>query len=94
MNSQQAEEVIKEYLKNLYCFTLRKTANLQDAEDLTQEITLKLYNSLLKSDVHNINAFVWTVAHNTLANYYRGKAKRSIGIPIYDLEDILSYAIK
>jgi len=89
MNSQQAEKTVTEYLKKLYGFALGKTANLQDAEDLTQEITLKLYNALLVRDIDNINAFVWCVAHNTLANYYRSKAKRSIGIPIHHLEDIL-----
>lgn len=72
-----------------YGFALGKTASLQDAEDLTQEIILKLYSSLFVRDIDNINAFVWSVAHNTLVNYYRSKAKRSFGIPINDLEDIL-----
>ena len=56
MNSQQAEKTVTEYLKKLYGFCIRKTANLQDAEDLTQEITLKLYNALLVRDIDNINA--------------------------------------
>lgn len=90
MKSHQAEKTVTEYLKKVYGFALGKTASLQDAEDLTQEIALKLYSSLLVRDVDNMNAFVWTVAHNTLANYYRSKAKRSIGIPIIAMEDILS----
>lgn len=89
MNSQQAEKIVTEYLKKIYGFALGKTANLQDAEDLAQEITLKLYSSLLKRDVDNMDAFVWRIAHNTLANYYRSKARRSIGIPIHELYDTL-----
>lgn len=89
MNSQQAEKTVEGYLKKIYGFALVKTANVQDAEDLTQEIALKLYGSLLVREIDNINAYVWRVAHNTLANYYRSKAKRSIGIPINALEDIL-----
>ncbi len=89
MNSQQAEITVTEYLKKLYGFALGKTANQQDAEDLAQEITLKLYSSLLKRDVDNMDAFVWRIAHNTLANYYRSKARRSIGIPIHELYETL-----
>ncbi|MDF2586929.1 MAG: hypothetical protein K0S41_770 [Anaerocolumna sp.] len=90
MNTQQAEKIVTEYVKKIYGFALKKTVNLQDAEDLAQDITLKLYSSLLIKDVDNINAFVWCIAHNTLVNYYRGKAKRSVGIPFSELEDMLS----
>lgn len=89
MNLQQAEQTVTEYLKKLYGFALKHTANLQDAEDLAQEITLKLYRSLLVKDIENVNAFVWCVAHNTLVNYYRSKARNSVGVPITELEDIL-----
>lgn len=89
MNLLQSEQIVTQYLKKLYGFALKNTANLQDAEDLAQEITLKLYRTLLVRDIDNVNAFVWCVAHNTLANYYRSKARRSIGISINDLEDIL-----
>lgn len=90
MNLHQIEQIITEYLKKLYVFALRKTANLQDAEDLTQEIALKLYSSLPVSDIDNVNAFIWRVAHNALVNYYRGKARCSVGICIDEFDDIPS----
>lgn len=89
MNTKQAEQTVTEYLKKLYGFALKKTANLQDAEDLTQEIALKIYNTLLVSEIDNISAFVWRVSHNTLANYYRGKTRSGIGICIDELSEIL-----
>lgn len=47
------------YLKPLYGFTLKKTGNLQDAEDLAQEICLKLYKALLvKDDIESMDKFV------------------------------------
>lgn len=89
MNREQAGQVINEYVKKLYGFALKKTANLQDAEDLAQEIACKVYSALLVSPAENVGAFVWRVAHNALANYYRGKTKIDIGIPIDALSDVL-----
>ena len=75
MDKKIVEEIINEYLKKIYSFSLLKTANLQDAQDLSQEIVLKLYSYLLKNQVENISGFIWRVAKNTLYNYYRGKTK-------------------
>lgn len=90
MNRKQAEQIVTKYLKKIYGFVLKKAANLQDAEDLTQEIALKLYNALLVNEIDNTSAFVWRVARNALANYYRGKARSGIGICIDDLTEVLS----
>lgn len=53
MNRKQAEQIVSEYLKKIYGFVLKKAANLQDAEDLTQEIALKLYNALVVNEIDN-----------------------------------------
>jgi len=87
-NHQQAEQIVEIYLKKLYSYALNKTANLQDAQDLVQDIILNLYSALLVKEIHNLDAFVWRLAHNVLVNYYRGKAKRSIGVSIEELEPI------
>lgn len=82
LNRNQAEQTVTVYLKKLYGFALKKTANLQDVEDLTQEIALKLYSALLISEIDKTPVFVCRVAHNTLTNYYRGKARGGMGICI------------
>lgn len=75
-----AEKTIKEYMKPVYSFVLKRTRNVQDSDDLVQEICLKLYKTLLvKNDIGSIEKFVWTVARHSLANYYRGKSKSFIG---------------
>ena len=89
MNRNQAEQVVNEYLKKIYGFVLTKTANLQDAEDLTQEIALKLYSSLIIQEVSSTNAFIWRIVNNMLANYYRGKARRGIGVCIDEVAERL-----
>jgi len=88
-NQQLAAEIVERYINPLYSYALKKTANLQDAEDLAQEIILKLYNSLLNKQIYNLDAFVWRLAHNVLVNYYRGKSKSSIGISFDVLESTM-----
>lgn len=81
--------IVSEYMKPLYGFALKKTDNFQDAEDLAQEICLKLYKVLLlKDDIESMDKFVWTIAHNALANFYRDKSKTFFG-NIDDLTEIM-----
>lgn len=90
MKREQAEKITIEYLKPIYGFALKRCFNLQDAEDLTQEIILKAFRALTgRDDVESADKFIWTVARNTLANYYRDKSKTVVGLPIDELAEIL-----
>lgn len=90
MKRDLAEKITTEYLKPVYGFALKRCANLQDAEDLTQEIVLRAFRALLvKDDLDSPEKFIWTVAHNALANYYRDKTKTAIGVPIDELAELL-----
>src|SRR5690554_193534 len=90
MNREQAEKITTEYIKPIYGFALKRCTNLQDAEDLTQEIALKVFRALVsRDDVESVNKFIWTVAHNSLANYYRDRTKTVVGIPVDDFAEIL-----
>ena len=90
MKREQAEKLTTEYLNPLYGFALKRCAHLQDAEDLTQEIVLKVFRTLLhREDIEAPDKFIWTVAHNTLANYYRGKVKAAVGVTLDDVIGLL-----
>lgn len=86
MDKKQAEQIVSEYLKEIYGFMLKKTGNLQDAEDLAQETVLKLYGRLVVDEIDNVRGYIWRIAHNILANYYRGKSRSSVGIDLNELE--------
>jgi len=91
VNRQNAEEIIAEYLKPVFGFALKRCRNMHDAEDLSQEIVFRAYRALLaKDDIEDAGKFIWTVAHNALANYYRDTAKQSVGVPIDDMEEHLA----
>ena len=67
MKREQAERIATEFLKPIYGFALKRCANLQDAEDLTQEIVLKVYRSLLSRDSLDFaDRFIWTAAPTPL----------------------------
>ena len=85
MNRQDAENIITEYVKPIFGFTLKRCKTIHDAEDLSQEIVLKAFRALLiRDDVTDAGKFIWTVAHNALSNYYRDTAKNAIGVSLDD----------
>lgn len=91
MNKKDAEQITATYINPVYGFALKRCAGIQDAEDLAQEIIIRIYRALLaKDDISHTEKFVWTVAHNALANYYRGKQQGGFGIPIEDVAEFLA----
>ena len=91
MNRQDAEKIITEYLKPIFGFALKRCKNAHDAEDLSQDIVLKAFRALLiKDDIGDVSKFIWTIAHNSLSNYYRDAAKSVIGVSIDEVAEIIA----
>ena len=62
---------------NMLNFALRLTSDMEDAEDLTQETTLKALTNIDKYyDNVNFKGWVFTIMHNIFVNNYR-RAVRS-----------------
>ena len=55
MNKQEAEKIIKRYLKPIFGFALKRCKNIQDAEDLSQEILIKTYNALITTNIEKMD---------------------------------------
>ena len=90
MNRNEAERVIEQMTKPVFAFTLKKCKTTEDAEDLSQEILLRAYRSLIaRDDVEDPEKFIWTVAHNALANYYRDFRGGYVGVMIDDFAETL-----
>ena len=91
MNRQDAEKTITEYLKPIFGFALKRCKSIHDAEDMSQEIVSKAFRALLvKDNVENVGKFIWTVAHNTLSNYYRDAAKSMVGVSIDEVAELIA----
>ncbi len=91
MTRQQAEKITTEYLNRIFGFALKRCKTLQDAEDLSQEIVTKIFHTLVKrDDIENVEKFIWTIAHNSLSNYYRDNKQGFTGISIDEISEILA----
>lgn len=91
MKRSDVEKTITEYLKPIFGFALKRCKNIHDAEDLSQEIMVKAFRALLiKEDVADMGKFIWTVAHNTLSNYYRDTAKSMVVVPLDEIAELLA----
>lgn len=91
MDRQDAEKIITEYLKPIFGFALKRCKSTHDAEDLSQDIVLRAFRALLiKDDIEDVRKFIWTIAHNSLSNYYRDISKSVIGVSIDEMEDIIA----
>ena len=91
MTKEQAGALLEGYLKPIFGFALRRCKSVQDAEDLAQEIVMKALRSLsIRDDVEDAGRFIWTIAHHTLANYYREASRQYMGLPEEVQEDPLA----
>jgi RNA polymerase sigma factor (sigma-70 family) len=91
VNRQDVEKTITEYLKPIFGFALKRCKSIHDAEDLSQEIAIRAFRALLvKDDVVDMGKFIWTVAHNTLSNYYRDAAKSMVGVSIDEVAELIA----
>lgn len=91
MNRQDVEKSIARYLKPIFGFALKRCKSFHDAEDLSQEIAIRAFHSLIvRDDVADMGKFIWTVAHNTLSNYYRDTAKSMVGVSIDELAELIA----
>lgn len=66
------EAQIEQLYRPLFLYVRKRISNHEDAEDLTQEVFYKLAKSL-NDDVNNLKNWVYTIAKNTITDYYRKK---------------------
>lgn len=87
-NPDAYAQVYDAYVKEIYRYIYFKVATQQDAEDLTSEVFLKVWNYIVNSDepVTNIRSLLYRVARNTVIDFYRRKAHADIQ---YDEELLL-----
>lgn len=89
------ENVYEDYNRYIYHLCLKLTRNQMEAEDLMQEIWMKVvrYESYVK-DVEHLKAWLTTICMNTFRDRYRKNVRRSkhmmnqpetLDVPVLDL---------
>ena len=80
------ETIINHYYDNIFSYLYRNTGDKAIAEDLTQDVFLKLVNALAGyRPVGKFSNFVFTIAVNVRNDYYR---KNKLSIQEYDLLNV------
>jgi RNA polymerase sigma-70 factor (ECF subfamily) len=83
---QNDEFFFQEHLRLIYRYVYTYVRNQQEAEDLTSEIFLKAvrYLDLERSTPHQ-RAWLFRVAHTTIADYWRAHYRRAATLSLDDL---------
>ena len=85
-NDASLEALVQRYLKPMYGFVFSYVKDAQVAEDVTQEIFLKVWKNLKKIEKNkNFKSWLYTVAKNTALDYL--KKKKSIPFSSFEKED-------
>jgi RNA polymerase sigma-70 factor (ECF subfamily) len=91
-DEKSLEVLIKRYLKPIYSFVFNFVLNQQDAEDLTQEIFLKMWRNLKKfKKEKNFKSWLFTIAKNTCFDFLR-KKRRNLILNAENLEIVADLA--
>ena len=89
------EEIVQQYHRRIYNICYRFTGSGSDAEDLTQEVFIKMYRTLSTYDVGRGAFITWvtTMTRNLLVDHFRkGKQERltdSLDTTASDHEDAM-----
>ncbi len=78
MKKHEADRIISSYVKKLFGFAMSGLSKIDEAEELAAEITLQVYESLLRQDhIANLDGYIWRVARNVYARYIDGRKKHA-----------------
>lgn len=68
-------EVYDDYVDKIYRFIFFKVREKQEAEDLTSEVFLKLWQSIRSEEnIVNLKSYLYKIARNSVIDYYRKRA--------------------
>ncbi len=77
--------IYEEYFPRVYRYCLRRVDGAQEAEDLTSQIFTRALTSLPTFRGGSFAAWLFRIAHNTVANYWRD---RRATVPLEEVESL------
>lgn len=68
------EELVKRYMKPVYSFICRNTGSAKDAEDITQEVFVRVWKNVKKFDKDkSFKTWIFSIAKNASIDFLRKK---------------------
>lgn len=79
-DAKAAEEIYNYFANKLFGFLITRVRNKATAEDLAQDIFLKLVGkiNLFDPKIGNFSSWFWQLARNTLIDYYRSAENKKM----------------
>jgi RNA polymerase sigma-70 factor (ECF subfamily) len=72
----RTEEVWREFHERLLAFARRRVGTDQDAEDILQEVFVRIHRNLrFLKDTESIHAWVYQIARNVIVDHHRARTK-------------------
>ena len=88
MSEKLVTEFTENYLEKIFYFCLKRTGNVNSAEDLMQDIALHSIASLNKGTIpESFSAWVWKIARNRYAVWADEKHRRAESLVASDIGD-------
>lgn len=81
--SDQYQQAIKRYRQRIYSFAHYSLRAREDAEDITQEVFIKLWRHWQKIDHEKLNAWLMRVAHNAVIDHVRRRKNDQLQLDDY-----------
>lgn len=71
-------DLYEQYVDRIYAYLYYRTGSRQDAEDLTARTFFQALSGIDRFDpsAGSVGAWLYRIAHNLLANFYRSRARR------------------
>ena len=79
-------EIVNRYLKSIYNFAYRLVGNEKNAEDISQEVFLKVWKNIKKFDTEkSFKTWIFSIAKNASIDYLR--KRKDIPMSVFENED-------
>lgn len=87
-DNEAFKEIYSIFSDKIYRFIFFRLPSENDAKDLLQETFLNLWNYITTKDkkIENLQAFIYKIAKNLIAGYYRERANKKDEIGLDDVE--------
>ncbi|UNL86759.1 RNA polymerase sigma factor [Priestia koreensis] len=87
-HEESANKLIKKYYKEIFSFVYKQTVAEQLSQDLTQEIFVRVLQSILNFDrkKSSFRTWLYRISSNHMVDYFRSKSYRTTRQTVYEEE--------
>ena len=79
-NRSEFSKIYDTYSTKIYRFIFLKVSSQEIAEDLASEVFIKAWGAFQARQIENIQAYIYQVARNAIADHYKGKKLQTVSV--------------